>query len=105
MQLQPYDPESKGMVERANRYLDTWFLPGRSFSSPEDFNAQLKPRRLPTANSRRVRVPHGRPVDFLDPDRAQMPALFSVPPVVETVTSNEVLDTAGLVHNHVFGLY
>ncbi|MCV7026122.1 transposase family protein, partial [Mycolicibacterium novocastrense] len=29
VQLKPYDPESKGMVERANRYLETSFLPGR----------------------------------------------------------------------------
>jgi hypothetical protein len=25
-------PEGKGMVERANRYLETSFLPGRSFT-------------------------------------------------------------------------
>ena len=41
VQLKPYDPESKGMVERANRYLETSFLPGRSFASPRDFNTQL----------------------------------------------------------------
>jgi hypothetical protein len=34
-----------------------------------------------------VRVLDGRPVDFLDPDRAQMLALPPVPPVTETVTS------------------
>lgn len=38
VQMKPYDPESKGMVERANRYLETLFLPGRSFASPQDFN-------------------------------------------------------------------
>jgi hypothetical protein len=41
VQLKPHDPESKGVVERANRYLVTSFLPGRQFTSPEDFNAQL----------------------------------------------------------------
>jgi len=41
VQLKPYDPESKGIVERANRYLETSFLPGRSFDSPSDFNEQL----------------------------------------------------------------
>jgi hypothetical protein len=86
VQLKPYDPESKGMVERANRYLETSFLPGRSFESPEDFNDQLR-QWLPTANARRVRVLDGRPVDFLDPDRAHMLALPPVPPVTETVTS------------------
>ena len=48
VQLKPYDPESKGMVERANRYLETSFLPERSFTSPDDFNAQLE-QWLPTA--------------------------------------------------------
>jgi transposase len=86
VQLKPYDPESKGMVERANRYLETSFLPGRSFTSPDDFNAQLE-QWLPTANARRVRVLAGRPIDFLEPERAQMLALPPVPPVVETVTS------------------
>ena len=86
VQLKPHDPESKGMVERANRYLETSFLPGRSFTSPEDFNTQLA-QWLPTANARRVRVLDGCPIDFLDPDRAQMLTLPSVAPVVETVTS------------------
>jgi transposase len=31
--LRPRDPESKGMVERANGFLETSFLPGRSFVS------------------------------------------------------------------------
>lgn len=86
VQLKPYDPESKGMVERANRYLETSFLPGRSFTSPDDFNDQLG-QWLPVANRRRVRVLDGRPVDFLDADRAQMLALPPVSPTVETVTS------------------
>jgi hypothetical protein len=86
VQLKPYDPESKGMVERANRYLETSFLPGRSFTSPADFNSQLG-QWLAIANSRRVRVLDGRPVDFLDADRAQMLTLPPVAPVVETVTS------------------
>lgn len=86
VQLKPYDPESKGIAERANRYLETSFLPGRSFDSPLDFNTQLG-QWLPIANSRRVRVLDGRPVDFLDTDRAAMLALPPVAPVVETVTS------------------
>jgi len=86
VQLKPYDPESKGIVERANRYLETSFLPGRSFTSPEDFNNQLG-QWLPTANSRRVRVLDGRPIDFLDADRAQMLALPPVTPVVHTMTA------------------
>jgi len=86
VQLKPYDPESKGMVERANRYLETSFLPGRHFTCPQDFNDQLG-QWLPIANSRRVRVLDARPVDFLAADRAQMLTLPPVPPVTETVTS------------------
>lgn len=41
VQLKPYDPESKGMVERANRYLETSFLPAASSSH----------RRISTVNS------------------------------------------------------
>lgn len=32
--LRPRDPEAKGVVERVNQYLETSFLPGRSFTSP-----------------------------------------------------------------------
>ena len=62
VQLKPFDPESKGIVERANRYLETSFLPGRRFSSPADFNRQLA-EWLPIANRRTIRsfgCPAGR---------------------------------------------
>ena len=42
IQCRPRDPEAKGLVERANGYLETSFLPGRVFASPADFNAQLQ---------------------------------------------------------------
>ena len=35
----PGDPEAKGLVERANGYLETSFLPGRRFDDVADFNA------------------------------------------------------------------
>ena len=38
----PADPEAKGLVERANGYLETSFLPGRTFIGPTDFNDQLQ---------------------------------------------------------------
>jgi len=56
VQLPPRDPESKGIVERANGFLETSFLPGRVFASPADFNEQLADW-LPRANSRPVRSP------------------------------------------------
>jgi transposase len=37
----PADAEAKGLIERAHDYLETSFLPGRSFTSPDDFNMQL----------------------------------------------------------------
>jgi hypothetical protein len=49
----PGDPEAKGLIERAHDYLERSFLPGRTFSSPADFNTQLA-GWLATAN-RRVR--------------------------------------------------
>lgn len=54
VQVKPYDPESKGVAERLNQFLETSFLPGRSFASKEDFNAQLA-GWLPKANARLVR--------------------------------------------------
>lgn len=80
VQLKPYDPESKGIVERANGYLETSFLPGRSFASPEDFNAQLS-GWLPGANRRLVRNTGARPAELIGTDRAAMLALPPVPPL------------------------
>lgn len=37
----PRDPEFNGMTERNNQYMETSFLPGRSFASPGSFNSQL----------------------------------------------------------------
>ena len=71
VQLRPFDPESKGIVERVNGYLETSFLPGRSFVSPADFNDQLADW-LPRANSRRVRALAARPADLIGADRAGM---------------------------------
>jgi hypothetical protein len=64
---------------RANGYLETSFLPGRTFSSPADFNAQLADW-LPLANARQVRSLGARPADLIGPDRAAMTPLPAVPP-------------------------
>jgi transposase len=79
IQCKPRDPESKGLVERANGYLETSFLPGRSFASPIDFNAQLL-AWLERANNRQHRALGCRPVDRWDADRAAMLSLPPVPP-------------------------
>ena len=67
-QCRPRDPEAEGIVERANGYLETRFLPGRTFTGPADFNTQLShPRKLahtrlsaPLRNGGRSTSPIGR---------------------------------------------
>jgi transposase len=76
----PGDPEAKGLVERANGYLETSFLPGRSFSSPADFNAQLGDW-LGLVNQRHRRVLGCAPADRIGADRAAMLPLPPVAPV------------------------
>jgi transposase len=78
--LPPREPEHKGIVERNNDYLETSFLPGRSFSSPADFNAQLG-EWTALANSRRKRVLGCAPSDRIAADRAAMAPL---PPLSES---------------------
>ena len=80
-QLKAHDPESKGIVERRNGFFETSFMPGRSFDSPADFNAQFTDW-LEGANRRVVRTIKARPIDLVDADRAAMLALPPVPPRV-----------------------
>lgn len=79
--LKPYDPESKGVVERRNGFFETSFMPGRTFESPADFNTQFADW-LTIANARIVRTTRARPVELLDVDRA---AMLPLPPVAPTV--------------------
>ena len=74
----PGDPEAKGLVERANRYLETSFLPGRRFADVEDFNAQLT-GWLGQANRRQHRTLRCRPADRIVEDRR---AMMAFPPVL-----------------------
>ena len=74
------EPEHKGIVERNNDYLERSFLPGRSFASPADFNAQMGEWML-LASSRFKRVLGCAPADRIDADRAAMAPL---PPIAES---------------------
>lgn len=74
----PADPEAKGIIERNHDYLETSFLPGRSFTGPNDFNRQLS-AWLAIANSRRKRALGCAPADRIDADRARMLELPPVP--------------------------
>ena len=80
-QCRPRDPEAKGIVERGNGYLETSFLPGRTFTSPADFNTQLH-QWLLVANQRIVRRIGCAPVTRWEADQAAMLALPPVPPVI-----------------------
>jgi transposase len=81
IQCRPRDPEAKGIVERANGYLETSFLPGRAFASPADFNTQLQ-AWLSLANQRKHRALGCQPAQRWEADRAAMLALPPVTPVV-----------------------
>jgi len=76
----PADPEAKGLVERANGYLETSFLPGRSFTGPADFNVQLA-EFTARANARPRRALGCAPAERVAADRAAMLALPPVAPV------------------------
>jgi hypothetical protein len=79
--LRPYDPESKGVVERRNGFFETSFMPGRDFSSPADFDHQFTDW-LGNANARTVRTIKARPLDLLGADRA---AMLLLPPLAPAV--------------------
>jgi len=69
--LRPRDPEAKGIIERAHDYLERAFLPGRSFTGPDDFNRQLQ-AWLDLVNQRRRRALGCAPVDRVAADKAAM---------------------------------
>ncbi|HMC09196.1 MAG TPA: IS21 family transposase [Actinomycetota bacterium] len=74
----PNDPEAKGLVERANGYLETSFLPGRRFEDVADFNRQLE-GWLRRANQRIHGTTRVRPAEAIWEDRG---AMMSFPPVL-----------------------
>jgi transposase len=73
----PGDPEAKGLLERAHDYLERSFLPGRTFTGPADFNAQLADW-LTVVNARPRRALGCAPTDRITADRA---AMLTLPPV------------------------
>jgi transposase len=61
--LEPKDPQSKGVVERLQGYLETSFEPGRSFASELDYQEQLDRWFAERANLRFHRTLRCRPAD------------------------------------------
>jgi transposase len=75
--LKPREPEHKGIIERAHDYLERSFLPGRSFTDPDDFNTQLQ-QWLSIVNTRQRRALGCAPTDRITADRQ---AMLTLPPV------------------------
>ena len=90
IQARPYDPETKGVVERANGYLGTSFLPGREFTSPANFNAQLDTWLTAVANRRRHAGTGEVPAQALAADRTAMAELPPMAPTVGTTTTTRL---------------
>jgi hypothetical protein len=80
--LAPGHPERKGIVERANGYLETSFLPGRVFAGADDFNTQLGDWLETRANLRVHAGLRCRPSQRIDADLA---AMLPLPPVLPDV--------------------
>ncbi len=70
---------SKGLIERAHDYLERSFLPGRTFTGPEDFNTQLA-AWLALVNARPRRALGCSPAERITADKAAMLALPPVAP-------------------------
>jgi transposase len=77
------DPEAKGVIERANGFFETSFMPGRSFASAADYNIQLA-GWLPKANARMLRRTGEQPGLRIAEDTAAMGALPPIAPAVGT---------------------
>ena len=97
-QLKARDPESKGIVERANGYFEASFLPGRAFESPDDFNTQMG-LWLPNANQRTIRSLKTRPSDLIDADKI---AMLGLPPIAPQVGFHGRVRLAGDYYVRVF---
>jgi transposase len=63
--LEARDPQSKGVVERLQRYLETSFEPGRSFANELHYQDQLDRWFCKRANLRFHRTLRCRPIDRL----------------------------------------
>ena len=81
--LEPHDPESKGVVERLQGYLETSFEPGRRFCNELDFQEQLERWFEGRANVRFHRTLRCRPADRLLEERPAMRPLPEALPDVD----------------------
>jgi transposase len=80
--LGPADPESKGVLERAHRFMRTNFEPARSFANHLDYQDQLD-RWMAKANGRIHRGLRERPAERLTRELPKMRALPEPMPPTE----------------------
>ncbi len=76
-------PQSKGSVERTNGYLETSFLPLRSFSGLDDLQVQHDAWAEEVAWRRHLRRLDGRVMEALAVERAELAPLPDPPPGVD----------------------
>lgn len=79
-QAPPRDPETKGIVERHNKYLETSFFPGRRFVDHVDAQAQLDSWIDGVVHERIHATLKQRPVDRWVADKEAMFALLPLAP-------------------------
>lgn len=77
---QPGDPATTGLARWAQAHLEKFFLDGRTFRSPRDFNIQLGDW-LAVANAQERKPPGCSPTMLISEDRRAMHPLPSIPPV------------------------
>jgi hypothetical protein len=75
----PADPWARGLIEGAQAYLERSFLPGRTFSSPANFNVQLRDW-LHMSNTRQRKPSELPPAELIDLDKRAMLRLPPIPP-------------------------
>jgi O-antigen/teichoic acid export membrane protein len=72
-------PQTRSLIEQAQAHMERSFLPGRAFTSPEDFNTQLR-TWLKIRNTWQRRPPELSPAELIDIDKRAMLPLPPVPP-------------------------
>lgn len=81
-QAPPRDPETKGVIERANGYLDSSFFPGRDFTSISDVQCQLDHWVTTVANQRLHATTREVPAHRWQAEREVMAPLPPQPPQI-----------------------
>jgi transposase len=102
--LRPREPEHKGIIERAHDYLERSFLPGRTFTSPADFNVQLQ-QWLGVVNtrSRRALTVRTDRSDHRRPGRDARPAAGGASDRMATLVAAAARSLRALGQQRLFG--